>query len=194
MSPALLSAKPLLIFICIHHLAVAPMAVDVESFKRAVSRFATGVSVIATAAGSRKAGMTANAVLSLSIDPPSLLFSMQRDAESTHLLHETRRGVISFLSADQRDVSERFAMHDGSVDKFAGTAFHLSAAGQPVIDGSVSAIGFEVKEIMGAWDHDIMICVVTGIEHCTDKTPLLYWGSGYSSTEPDGLLKLPRPR
>lgn len=170
------------------------MAVDVEAYKRAVSRFATGVAVVASAIGERRAGMTANALFSLSLSPPSIIVSMQKDAESTRLVREAKKAAISFLSADQRRVSELFAMHNMTDEKFAESSYHTGPAGQPIINGSISAMEVDVVQIISAADHELVFCNITSIEHCDDRLPLIYWGGVYASVSGDRALSMPDPR
>ena len=170
------------------------MAVNVELYKRAVSRFPTGVAVIATAIGERKAGMTVNALFSLSLDPPSILVSMQRGSESTGLLRESRRAAISFLASSQQRVSELFSKRNSTVDKFADGTYHLSLSGQPIINGSIAAMDVEVTEILNVADHDLMVCNVDSVLHLEDGSPLLYWGGLYASATGTRSFVLPEPR
>lgn len=170
------------------------MAVDVELYKRAVARFPTGVAVIATALGERKAGMTVNALFSLSLVPPSIVVSMQRGAESTGLLRESRRAAISFLASNQQRVSELFSKRNSAVDKFAEGTYHMSPGGQPIINGSIAAMDVEVTEILPVADHDLMVCDVRSVLHLNDGPPLLYWGGLYASTTGTKSLVLPDPK
>ncbi len=170
------------------------MAVEVEEYKKAISRFATGVAVIATAHRGRLAGMTANALFSLSLSPPSIVLSMQKDAESTMLIGESRKAAISFLSSGQRDVSELFAKRDSTAEKFSSGKHHLGGNGQPIIDGSISALEVDVSEMFPAADHLLLVCHVTGIAHFNDELPLIYWGSGYASESGSRSVRLPEPR
>ncbi len=170
------------------------MSVDVGTFKRAVSRFATGVTVVATSHNGRMAGMTANAIFSLSLEPPSMVISMQRDAESTRLLHESRRAGISVLAAGQKEISELFARHGGSEEKFAGGRCRAGRSGQPIVDGCISAFEVEVEEVVSVHDHDLFICRVLSIEHMDDRNPLIYWGGRYASSADQGAVSMPEPR
>ncbi len=170
------------------------MDVDVEGYKKAVSRFATGVAVIATAAGKRMAGMTANALFSLSISPPSVVLSMQKDAESTSLVMETRRAAVSFLSAEQQNISELFSRRNSTAEKFAPGNYHLGPGGQPVINGSISAIEVDVKEVVNAADHLLFVCNVTSVVHFDDRMPLLYWGGRYATAAGGNAIEMPKPK
>lgn len=170
------------------------MAVDVETYKKAISRFPTGVGVIATQLGERRAGMTVNALFSLSVSPPAIVVSMQKDAESTRLLKESRIAAISFLSGSQSDLSELFSRHDSTAEKFALGKYHIASNGQPVLDDSVASLELEVTDIFPAEDHELFVCRVTSVVHCDDRMPLIYWGGRYAKVTGQKTVDLPEPK
>src|SRR5918995_7090977 len=90
--------------------AVAPMSSDQQTWLRAMmARFATGVSVVAARHGPLLAGMTANAIASISIDPPLMMASIARKAETHGAIIGSHAFAISILADDQQDLAECFA-------------------------------------------------------------------------------------
>ena len=91
-------------------------------FRGAMRQLVGGVSVVTVGQGQDISGMTVSSVTSLSIDPPSLIVAINRSASSWPLL--VRDGVfgVNVLSADQRDIAERFTGKNGAKgrDRFAG--------------------------------------------------------------------------
>src|SRR2546422_5017064 len=88
---------------------MAEARVDSRAFRNALSRFATGVTVVTTAVADGVHGMTANAFMSVSLDPPLVLISVGKQARMhAHILQTTRIGV-SVLSQDQVAVAWSFA-------------------------------------------------------------------------------------
>lgn len=170
------------------------MAADTETYKRAISRFPTGVGVIATQLGERRAGMTVNALFSLSVSPPSIVVSMQKGAESTKLLKESRFAALSFLSGDQERLSELFSRHDSTKEKFGGGGYHPGSNGQPVLDGAIASLELEVTDIFPAEDHELFVCRVTSVEHCDDRLPLIYWGGRYGTVSGGKTIDMPEPK
>lgn len=170
------------------------MPADVEAFKKAVSRFATGVAVIATAYRGRMAGMTANALFSLSLSPPSVVLSMQDDAESTKLVIESGRAAVSFLSAEQRGISELFSRRNSAGEKFAEGTYSLAPGGQPVIVGSIAAFEVKVRETFHASDHTLLVCDVADIVHFDERMPLVYWGGRYAKASGGNTIDMPEPK
>ncbi len=167
------------------------MTREVMDFKTAVSRFPTGVAVIATSDGTSRAGMTANAILSLSLSPPSIVVSLQSDAETTRLIGITRKGAVSFLSSGQQHVSEIFSRRNSQAEKFRTVPWTEGSNGQPVIEGCISALEIDVQSMLPAADHQLVIANVTRVINSSGLFPLIYYSSGYATVAPDGRLSLP---
>ena len=79
------------------------------AFRRTLGMFATGVTVLTTRVGEQVHGMTANAFMSVSLQPPLVLISIDRRAKMGALLHEGTRFGVSVLEAKQTGLSDRFA-------------------------------------------------------------------------------------
>ena len=97
--------------------AVRNIKVDREvssgDFRGAMRHLAGGVSVITVGRGKDITGMTVTSVSSLSVDPPTLIVSVNREASSWPLLKRHGFFGVNILTADQLDVAERFAGKDG---------------------------------------------------------------------------------
>ena len=79
------------------------------ALRRTLGLFATGVTIITTRAGEQVHGMTANAFMSVSLEPPLVLISVDRRTRMCQLLHEGRRYGVSVLHEDQSALSDLFA-------------------------------------------------------------------------------------
>src|SRR3954470_13358350 len=105
---------------------VCSIAVDREvsssDFRSAMRRLAGGVSVITAGRAKDISGMTVTSVSSLSVDPPTLIVSINRGAHSWPLLKRSGFFGVNILTSDQIDVAERFAGKDGlkGAERFAG--------------------------------------------------------------------------
>jgi flavin reductase (DIM6/NTAB) family NADH-FMN oxidoreductase RutF len=84
-------------------------AVSSADFRGAMRHLTGGVSVITAGRGKDITGMTVTSVTSLSVDPPTLLVSINRDASSFPLIRRHGAFGVNILNADQLDVAERFA-------------------------------------------------------------------------------------
>ena len=83
------------------------------AFRRTLGMFATGVTIITTQAGDQVHGMTANAFMSVSLQPPLVLISVDKRAKMNALLHEGVRFGVNVLADDQRELSDHFAGRAG---------------------------------------------------------------------------------
>src|SRR5919109_4434265 len=79
------------------------------AFRRTLGMFATGITVLTTRAGETVHGMTANAFMSVSLQPPLVLVSIDRRARMSNLLHEGTRFGVNVLEVSQAALSDRFA-------------------------------------------------------------------------------------
>ncbi len=82
---------------------------DSRAFRNALSKFATGVTVITTVIHDKVHGMTANAFTSVSLDPPLILVSVSKHARMHAYLLEARRHGVSVLSEEQEPFAWHFA-------------------------------------------------------------------------------------
>jgi len=174
--------------------APSPTAGPVADFRALMARWATGVAIVTARDGGTDAGLTVNALLSVSLAPPSLLISLTRDADTTPVVTRSRAFAASFLAADQRSLSERFARTLPSAEKFAGVPVHRGRTGAALLDGALGAIECRVVSITPAFDHDLVLGEVVAVELGPDRPPLVFQHSGYAEVEPDGRLRLAPPR
>src|SRR4051794_9528912 len=84
--------------------------VDPRAFRQALGQFATGVAVItAEGAGGQPIGLTMSSFNSVSIDPPLILFSIDRKAFSLQAMTEAKGYAVNILGRDQEHLSNKFA-------------------------------------------------------------------------------------
>ncbi len=171
-----------------------PPPVSSSELRSLMSRWATGVAVVTAHDGSTDAGMTVNALISVSLNPPSVLISLTRDADTTPVVERSGGFAVSFLAADQRAVSERFAQAVPTAEKFAGVALHRGRTGAALLDGCLGTLECRVVSTTLAFDHALFLGEVVGLELGPDRTPLIFQHSGYAEPEPNGGVRLPPPR
>ena len=108
-----------------------------RQFRDALAQFATGVAVIcAPGPHSRFVGLTANSFNSVSLDPPLIVWSLNRGATSLAAFEKAERYAINVLAHDQVELARRFSR--SHIDRFEGVPFALGAAGAPLIAGCVA--------------------------------------------------------
>jgi flavin reductase (DIM6/NTAB) family NADH-FMN oxidoreductase RutF len=95
----------------------------------------------------------------LSVDPPSLIVSINRAASSYQLIARHRVFGVNILTADQLDIAERFTGKGGlkGAARFAGAKWTTRASGVPLLVGALTAIDCEVEEVIERHSHAIVI-------------------------------------
>ena len=148
-----------------------------DLFRGLLGRFATGVTILtARAADGRPFGMTANAVASVSLDPPLVLVCVDRTRDIHGVLLAAPGFALSVLAEDQEAVSRRFA--EDTADRFAGTPVLEGPRGLPLVAGAVAHILCAMRDTVAAGDHTIFIGLVTG-GTAFDRAPLTYFRATY---------------
>ena len=161
--------------------------VSPTDFRGAMRQLTGGVSVITAGRGRDISGMTVTSVSSLSVDPPALIVSINREASSWPLVK--RYGVfgVNILTSDQIDVAERFTGKGGlkGADRFAGAEWITRVSGVPLLAGALAAIDCEVEEIIERHSHAIVIGRVLDLQLSTRTAALAYWQGQYVAIDRD---------
>jgi len=172
----------------------SPSVPGPAAFRGLMARWATGVAVVTAREGSVDAGLTVNALLSVALAPPSLLISLTRDADTTPVIERTGTFAVNFLAADQRSVSERFALAIPAADKFRDLRLHRGTTGAPLLDGTLGAAECRVASWTPRYDHVLIVGEVVRQELGRDGAPLLFFRSGYAESSGPAELRLPPAR
>jgi flavin reductase (DIM6/NTAB) family NADH-FMN oxidoreductase RutF len=149
-------------------------AIDAQLFRRTLSRFATGVTVITVAHQEHVHGMTANAFMSVSLNPPLVLVSIGQNAQMYRLLAPGSHYGVSILSDDQELLSRHFG---GRPVDGVEIAFRLEH-GAPLMEGAVAHIVAKVVDVHQAGDHTLFIGEVEYLRG-RHGSPLLFYSGSY---------------
>jgi flavin reductase (DIM6/NTAB) family NADH-FMN oxidoreductase RutF len=160
-------------------------AVDQIGFRSIMARFATGVTVITSTGAAGPAGMTANAVASLSLDPLLVMAGFDLRSRTLTAVRQSRRFAVNVLASDQEQISRIFAGKQPEPEKFTACAYR-ERSGLPVIAGALAWLTCRVTAIHPGGDH--VIVVGSAIEMGGDGgEPLLFYGGRYHRLNPGGL-------
>jgi len=150
-----------------------------ELFREVFGHFATGVAVITSAGASGGGGMTANALCSLSLDPPLALVCFQEDARTLPIVRDARRFGVNVLAAEQEHLAGVFASKVPEQEKLASVG-HTFVEGVPVIDGVLAWAVCDLRDLIDGGDHTIAIGQVIAMGY-GDGEPLVWYRGGYRS-------------
>ncbi|WP_322046312.1 flavin reductase family protein [Paraburkholderia sp. J67] len=150
------------------------LKLDAARFRRAMGQFATGVTVITFGHEGRTAGMTANAFMSLSVDPPMILVSVRAQARFAQSIAHGDAFGVSFLSQNQEALSRHFGGQprealDDPLERMGGV---------PVVRAALVQIAARVDAVHGGGDHLIYTARVEALRESAGP-PLLFHGGKY---------------
>lgn len=155
------------------------MPITSDTFRRACSKFATGITIATTKAiDGHPHGFTANSFTSVSLDPPLVLLCIDWRASIVEHFREAEWYAVHILRESQRDLSHRFATR-GS-DRFEGVPYTQGPHGVPLLPDVLATLFCRRQELTKAGDHLILLGEVQEASF-DEGDPLLYYDSGYRS-------------
>lgn len=143
----------------------------------------TAVTVITAPGPNGPSGATANAVVSLSLDPPLMLAALDRGSRTLASLRSAGAFGVSVLSAGQDELALRFATKDPHPVKWDGVAWR-ALAGVPAIEGATVSIACELRDLLDGGDHTIVTGEVISIEAADGAEPLVFSRGAYRPLTP----------
>ena len=145
--------------------------------RQIMGRFATGVTLVTARSDEKILGMTANAVLSLSLDPPLILVSVNKKNQMHKFLKKSNCFAINVLRDDQEEISRRFAT-PGPKD-FSDLELVESKTGSPVLVNALAFIDCKIVQVVPGGDHDMFIGKPLAGE-TRDGNPLIFYSGQYT--------------
>ena len=153
--------------------------ISAEDFRATLGRFASGVTIItAREPDGTVHGMTASAFVSVSLNPPLILVSVDHRAHMNGVLHQdaTTHFGVSILAEDQQELSNHFAGRPGPEERVPWR--QQGHVDHPVIGETVARMVCHKREVIEAGDHTLYIGFIESAEY-SDKAPLLYYKGRY---------------
>jgi flavin reductase (DIM6/NTAB) family NADH-FMN oxidoreductase RutF len=150
---------------------------DTELFREVFGRFATGVAVITSAGPSGAGGMTANALCSLSLEPPLALVCFQEGARTLPIVRDAQRFGVNVLGADQERLAGVFASKVPEEEKLESVE-HAFVDGVPIIAGALAWAVCDLRDLIAGGDHTIAIGEVIAMGQ-GEGEPLIWYRGGY---------------
>lgn len=159
------------------------MSFDPIPFRSALGRFASGVTVVTTQYENQTHGMTANAFVSVSLDPPLVLVSLDNRSFMHRILPSTGRYGVSVLAENQEKLSNHFA---GRTVEELRVQF-VTRNGMPLLEGAVAYFVMRIIDVHPAGDHTLYVGEVEHFEACDDK-PLLFFAGRYQQLRAEKIV------
>lgn len=152
------------------------MAIDSMLQRQVMGRFATGVTLLTTRFDEGVLGMTANAVMSLSLEPPLVVVSVDKKNSMHECVIRGKCFALNMLRADQEEISRRFAI-SGPKD-FSGLRLTAAETGAPILVDAIAYVDCKLVEILPGGDHDMFVGEPIAGE-VREGEPLIFFGGEY---------------
>jgi 3-hydroxy-9,10-secoandrosta-1,3,5(10)-triene-9,17-dione monooxygenase reductase component len=155
---------------------------DAALFKDAMSRFTTGVAIVAGLEEGEPVGFTCQSFVSLSIEPPFVAVAAARTSTSWPRIARSGSFCVNVLGDHQRELGRGFAVSGGK--KFDGVVWRKSpVGGSPVIEGCLAWIDCNVELVHDAGDHELILGRVLDLG-TAEGSPLLFFRSRFATLVP----------
>ena len=153
------------------------MPINKDEFRAALSRFASGVTVVTTKdADGNLHGLTVSAFCSVSLEPPLILICIDKHTASHNAFQQSNHFVVNVLHEEQIHHSNQFAAP--ITDKFDGISYRLGIEGIPVLADALVNLECRLVNTHDNGDHTIFIGQIEK-SHVADGKPLVYFHGNY---------------
>lgn len=165
--------------------AIEPGVDSARRFRNALGWFTTGVAVVTTCvSGGKPIGITINSFSSVSLDPPLVLWCLDKKSDTLPIFERATHFTVNVLREEHRELSSRLARKgDHSLDDVDVVE---ADSGCPSLKEALAHFECEIEARHDAGDHIIMIGRVLKFDHADDGRPLLYHRGGYQMLPPVG--------
>lgn len=155
----------------------------VDLFRAGMGRLAGAVTIITAGHGATARGLTATAVCSVSIGPPTLLVCVNTAGEAHRAILDAGAFCVNVLAEENRAIADRFAGRVGAFadDKFAAGSWSRLATGAPALDGALVNIDCRIAEGVSAYTHTVFFGTVAAVRLGADGPPLVHYERAYRS-------------
>lgn len=157
-----------------------PTPASERAYRDALGRFATGVAVVTTMTESGPVGITVNSFASVSLDPPLVLWSVDRDAERFEAFAAARASAIHVLQQGQRDLALHFARRDAD---FNGLPWEAGVTGAPLLTACLTRLECHRHAVHEGGDHLILVSEVTRVA-TMPGAPLIFAAGAFGAFSP----------
>ena len=150
--------------------------VNIKNFKKTLSKFSTGITVVCVKKNNIIYGKTVNSFNSLSLDPPMVLFSIGNYSSSIKQFSQTKFLSINILSKKQKKLSENFASKSPKLDNIN---FIKGNNKTVILPGCIANLECELTDKIKKGDHIIFVCKILELQSNDKLKPLVYFNSKY---------------
>jgi flavin reductase (DIM6/NTAB) family NADH-FMN oxidoreductase RutF len=165
------------------------MSDDARAYKEALSRFASGVTVVTTQHEGALHGLTVSAFASVSAVPPRIVISLGNTTESKPLIERSGVFAVHILGRDHVGLGPRFAkLVPGVSDPFDGLPHRVERTGAPILSECLAWLDCRVETMLPVGDHTLFIGAVEALGYTPGvPEPVLYYQRGWRVLDPNRI-------
>jgi len=160
--------------------------ISADQYRRIMGNFATGVTIVTTAHDGRIAGMTANAITSVSLEPMLLLFCADKRTRTHDMIDRSGVFAVNILTQEMSELAKVFGENPGAPgedERFRGVKYHTARTGAPILDENMGWIECQVTYRYAGGDHTIFVAEVVNAGERLGN-PLVFWRGRYIQLRP----------
>lgn len=151
------------------------MTLDPEQLRHAMRAWTTGVAVITASHNGQRYGMTVNSFTSISLDPPIISVTVKRLTHTYELVEKSGQFSLTVLSADQAELSDRFAGKIADIDdRFEGVQTETMAIDAPLLKGGIAYFNCRVMNSIPIGENTLFLAQVIAARGEGEGEPLVY--------------------
>lgn len=155
------------------------MTIDTRLFRNALGWFTTGVAVVtARLEGQDPIGVTINSFSSVSLDPPLVLWCLDKKSDTLGIFNLTRHFTINILREHHQEISGRLA--GKGKHGLEGIEVTTGQSGTPALADALAHFECEIEARHDAGDHIILVGRVLHFDQAQEGRPLLYHRGSYA--------------
>ena len=163
-----------------------------RQFRDTLGLFASGVAVVTSLTQSgERLGLTVSSFSSLSLEPPLILFSINRHAKSFSAWEDAKHFAVNVLAEHQSALSTRFAR--ALSDKWANLDVTSDRYGSPTLPGALAVLSCSTFDRFDGGDHMILVGHVDALATSAlpDPRPLVFFAGAYRRLDSDFAIQTP---
>jgi flavin reductase (DIM6/NTAB) family NADH-FMN oxidoreductase RutF len=164
---------------------ISETPISSDLFKQGMRLLAGGVCIVATSRDGQCHGMTMTAVCSLTMDPPSLIACVNRDAAAYAVMRTTRRVSVNLLSDDHTDLAALFASSRvKGPDRFDPQQWTTMASGVPALIEALAVLDCEIIRETELGQHAVFFFEVKNARLQPERKPLVHFNREFCAVLP----------
>lgn len=146
---------------------------DANDFREAMATMAASVGVVATQFGGERRGRTVTAAMSLSLDPPTILVSIDATSHLADLMTKAAGFSFSILADAQDAIANAFAGQIEAERRFDYGTWAQWSSGHPKLLNAVSILDCEIIGAVSTATHVLFVGAARAVEVDSDRIPLI---------------------